>query len=161
MIGTGDPRREELSSEPTERRRCDINAKDLRVSDHARYARICTRGPCPTPRVSITLMRYIPGRGRAKVRVCISRKDANEPGRSGNRKVLHQLSACSVRTQRIYRRVHKLSSHYRSPRNTLYPCKTVKTNAVPTTKMLRRRLYARSSGTSIQSSAGFICMASH
>lgn len=42
--------------------------------------RICTRGPCLTPRVSITLMRYIPGRGRAKVRVCISRKDANEPG---------------------------------------------------------------------------------
>lgn len=41
-----------------------------------------------------------------------------------------------------YRRVHKLSLHYRFPRNTLYACKPAKTNAVPTTGMLRRRLYA-------------------
>lgn len=43
---------------------------------------------------------------------------------------------------RVYRRVHKLFSHYRSPRNTLYACKIAKTNVVPTTRMLRRRLYA-------------------
>lgn len=81
----------------------------------------------------------IPARGRAKVRVCISRKDAGEP-------VPRETEKCCISWVRatyahIYRRVHKLSSHYRSPRNTLYPCKIVKTNAVPTTKMLRRRLY--------------------
>lgn len=65
---------------------------------------------------------------------------------SGDRKV------CCIRWvravyARIYRRVHKLSSHYRSPRNTLYVCKIAKTNAVPTTSMLRRWLYARGSGS--------------
>lgn len=71
--------------------------------------------------------------------------------RPGERKVLHQLSACGVHAYaRIYRRVHKLSSHYRSPRNTLYACKTAKTNAVPTTRMLRRRLYARGLDTVVR-----------
>lgn len=107
--------------------------------------RMCTRGPCPTPRVSIMLMRYIPARGRAKVRIYISGKDAG--GAGTGRRQGRETEKCCISWVRavyahIYRRVHKLSSHYRSPRNTLYACKTAKTNAVPTARMLRRRLYA-------------------
>lgn len=61
-------------------------------------------------------------------------------GRIGRQKsVASAESACGVRAHTG--RVHKLSLHYRFPRNTLYACKTAKTNAVPTTGMLRRRLY--------------------
>lgn len=94
-----------------------------------------------TPRISITLMRYIPVRGHAKVQVCTSR---------GVHEFLLsfflQSSMCTrVNTGTCVRTLYK-RGYINYPRiivsahNTLYVCKTAKTNTVPTTRMLRKRL---------------------
>lgn len=94
-----------------------------------------------TPRISITLMRYIPVRGHAKVQVCTSR---------GVHEFLLsfflQPSMCTrVNTGTCVRTLYK-RGYINYPRiivsahNTLYVCKTAKTNTVSTTRMLRKRL---------------------
>jgi len=134
VIGSKDLRREGVSFE---RWRRDINARDSKVSDRVMLIRICTRSPCPMPCVSITLMRYIPARKRAKVQISISRKDGGRKEVVGRQKSIAFVECRAAYMCACTRGIHKLSSHYRSPRNTLYACKTAKTNAVPTTRTLR------------------------
>jgi len=93
VIGSKDLRREGVSFE---RWRRDINARDSKVSDRVMLVRICTRSPCPMPCVSITLMRYIPARKRAKVQIHIEEGRWSEGGGRPTEKYCICWVPCSI-----------------------------------------------------------------